>query len=262
MTLLLTALLACAAAAELTDDQLVATLREYQRFAVHKLPMPGPQRRKKLLDGELVKMRLPADPGEPIGAVAMVVSPLSKEELWIASADDDTEAAPEVTSVHLPTTGDEMFRWYGLIDVPKPFADRHFLIHTSVNRPLAEGTGGRMWGRHWDDVPGGYDIMASKVAAGTAPGVTPERFDDAVWVPVNQGAWFFLELPDGRTLFGYQATASFGGNVPDGLVNKVIYWGLGRLMDDLLKDAAAVRSHYTGAHPPLTGGTLEPIPRY
>lgn len=262
MLLVLTALFwsALAPAETLTDAQLVAAVREYQRHAVHALPMPGPQRRKRLLDGHLVKMRLPGAPGEPIGALAMVVSPLSKAELWIGSSDTDTEATPEVTSQHLPTTGDELFRWYGLVDVPKPFTDRHFLIHTLVNRALFEKTEGRMWGRHWEGVEGGEAMMAARVEAGSVPGVTPERFDKAVWVPLNEGAWFFIGLPDGRTLFGYQARASFGGNVPDGVVNKMIYWGLGRLMGDVLADAEGAKAHYRAGHDPLPGPEATPLP--
>jgi hypothetical protein len=119
-----------------------------------------------------------------------------------------------------------------------------------------------MWGRHWEDVEGGQAIMAARVKAGAVPGVSQERFDNAVWVPLTEGAWFFIGLPDGRTLFGYQARASFGGSVPDGVVNKMIYWGLGRLMGDVLSDAEGVRQHYRAGHKPLPGPDAKPMPVY
>jgi hypothetical protein len=247
----------------LTDAQLVASFREFQRHAHHPVPMPSPGHRAKLLAGKIVKMRLPSKEGEPVGAMALVISTLSKEEIWLGTADDEHMGEhEELITHHLPLLGDEMFRWYGYVDLPRPISDRHFLIQTTVDTAAERATDGRIWTRHWELEPGGEATMRKIVATGAVKGVDAERFEDAVWVPANQGAWIFVELPDDRTLFGYTTAASLGGNFPDNLVNRYVYWGLERVMDNVLAHAAKARTHYTGSHSPITGGNGKPIPTW
>ena len=38
------------------------------------------------------------------------------------------------------------------------------------------------------------------------------------------GAWLFLDLDDGRTLFGYHASSSLGGEIPDAVVARYAFW--------------------------------------
>lgn len=247
--------------APLTDVALVAAIREFQLHAHYSLPLPDAKRRAQLIDGKLVKMRLPSADGEPVGALAMVVSDLSKAELWVGSADGDMGDPPdEVISHDLPLLGGEMFRWYGYVRLPAPITDRHFLIQTTVNRPLEKETNGRMWSRHWAMEPGGLDTARELVAQGAVKGVSMDRFDAAVWVPHNTGAWLFLDLPDGRTLLGYQATASLGGGFPDGLVSRTLYWGLERLMSEVVGQAHQARAHYRVGHAPIIAGDGLPLP--
>ncbi len=264
MTALLSLLLAGVAhAAELSDADLVDAFREFQGSAPHAVPLPGPSQRQKLLAGKMVKMRLPAAEGAPVGAMALVVSPLSKEEIWLGTADDAHFGSQDDLIIHhLPLRGNEMFRWYGFVDLPRPLSDRHFLIQTTVNRALESKTGGRMWSRHWTLEPGGEATARSLVATGAVAGVDTERFDDAVWVPQNHGAWIFVDLPDGRTLFGYYTAASLGGNFPDSMVNRYVYWGLERVMEEVLDHAAKAKSHYRGGHAPIMGGNGAPVPRF
>lgn len=250
-------------AAELTDAQLVASFREFQGLAHHPVRLPSQSQRAKLLDGKIVKMRLPSKEGEPVGAMALVISDLSKEEIWLGTADDEHMGEhEELITHHLPLLGGEMFRWYGYVDLPRPISDRHFLIQTTVNRALESKTGGRMWSRHWTLEPGGEATARSLVATGAVAGVDTERFDDAVWVPQNHGAWIFVDLPDGRTLFGYYTAASLGGNFPDSMVNRYVYWGLERVMEEVLDHAAKAKSHYRGGHAPIMGGNGVPVPRF
>lgn len=264
MPLLALTIGAALAAPPLTDADLVAAIREFQQYAHHAVPMPGPKRRKQLLDGQIVKMRLPSEDDAPVGAMALLISDLSKEELWLGTADDEggAETPDELTVHHLTPLGDEMFRWYGYVRVPPPLTDRHWLIQTSVNRKMHDATGGRMWARHWDMEPGGQDTARAEVAGGKVPRVTPEMFDKAVWVPFNKGTWMFIDLPDGRAMVGYQATASMGGSVPDGLVNRMVYLGLGRVMKDVVEKASKARGHYVGGHPPINGGDGHPLPPF
>lgn len=256
---------AALAAPSLTDAQLVAAFQEFQEHAVYPVPVPDARDRGKLLDGRIIKQRLPpADDDAPVGAMVLVLSDLSKEELWIGSADDDggQDTPDELTVHHLQPSGDEMYRWYGYIRLPAPISDRHFLIRTTVNTAMHRETDGRMWSRHWQIEPGGQDTAQAIVAGGDVDGVTPEMFEKAVWTPYNQGNWIFIGLPDGRTIVGYQAAGSMGGGFPDGLMNRYIYWGLGKLMKDVVEKAGKARRHYVTGHPPLTGGSGLPLPPF
>ena len=264
---LLLAIAAPALAAEpagaLTDRALVEAIQTYQRHAELPLPLPGPKRRAQLLSGKLVRMRLPSAEGQPVGAMALQITDLSLAELWIGTVDEDMgNGADEVLSHHMPRTGGEMFRWYGYVDMPSPVTDRHFLIQTTVNARLHSATEGQMWARHWRMEPGGEATMRAEVARGAVEGVTPDRFEDAIWVPHNTGSWVFIDLPGGKSLLGYQATASLGGSFPDSLVNRYVYWGLERIMEEMLGQARRARGHYRAGHAPIEGGDGRPLPAF
>lgn len=261
LALLLTAGLALAA--PLTDADLLVVLDEQRRLAHAPLPVPGPKQRARLLDGKLVKMRLPSKAGEPVGAMALVVTDLSLEEVWVGSADADMDDGDnELLSLDLPVVGDEVFRWYGYIQLPAPITDRHFLIRTSVDRDLHAQTDGRLWSRYWTIEADGLEVVRPRVARGEVAGLTPEAFESAIWVPHNEGTWLFARLPDGRTLLGYRAVASLGGSFPDSLVNRTIYWGLDRLMEEMLGQARRARGHYRAGHDPLPAGDGGPLPPF
>lgn len=248
----------------LTDADLVAAIREFQQHSHFPVPLPSERRREQLLDGKVIKQRLPSDDDAPVGAMALVISDLSKRELWLGSADDDggTESPDELIVHHLPVTGSEMFRWYGYVRLPVPVSDRHFLIRTTVNLAMHQRTDGRMWSRYWEIEEGGEQTARALVAQGQVEDVTPDAFVKAVWTPVNRGTWIFIDLPDGRTILGYQATGSMGGGFPDGLVNRYIYWGLGKVIDDVLQRAARARTHYSTRHSPIVGGDGQPLPPF
>jgi hypothetical protein len=264
MRALLPLLGAALAAPSLTDADVVSALTEFQRHAHFTVPMPGPRRRGQLIDGQIIKLRLPSEDGAPVGAMALLISDLSKEELWLGTCDDEggADTPEELTVHHLTPVGDEMFRWYGYVRLPSPIADRHWLIQTSVDTARAAATGGRMWSRYWEMEPGGEATARAEVASGRVRGVTADLFDKAVWTPHNTGTWLFVDLPDGRSMLGYQATASMGGNFPDGLVNRYVYWGLESVMKDVLKKAGRARGHYVKGHPPIDGGDKRPLPPF
>lgn len=253
---------AALAGTPLTDADVVAALREFQQHAHYPMPLPDEKSREKLLEGKIVKQRLPADDGGPVGAVALVISDRSKEALWIGTADDEggKDTPDELTVHHLKPEGDEMYRWYGYIRMPAPIADRHFLIRTTINRDMQRNTQDRMWSRYWAIDPDGEATAKALVDQGLVDGITDKMFEKAVWTPLNRGTWIFIDLPDGRTIVGYQATGSMGGGFPDGLVNRYIYWGLERVMKDVLEKADAAHGHYVTGHPPILGGNGLPLP--
>jgi len=241
-----------------------ASVREalelHAQHTVLPIPMPSDAQLAELESGGVVKVRLPGSPGAPDGAMILAVSELSREALWLGSADSHGEE-DRVTAHHLPLRGPEMFRWYGLVDLPRPFADRHFLIRTVINTALSAAQPG-MWERAWNLEPSGQQTMRELVVSGTVAGVTPERFDASVYTPTNRGAWLMLDLDDGRTLFGYHAATSLGGDIPDAIVARYAFWGLDEIARTVFSRARAITSHYRAGHAPVRGGAGEPVPFY
>ena len=235
-------------------------IRTLQQHSPDPIPMPNANQLADLAQGTPVKMRIPGKPGAPDGAMILVVSELSRQALWLGSADSHGEEQ-RLIAHDMPLQGNEMFRWYGLVDLPRPFADRHFLIKTVINTRLAAQEAG-MWERTWTLEPNGEATMRAEVVRGAVAGVGVEQFDAALFTPANSGGWLVLDLPDGRTLFGYHAVTSLGGDIPDGLVSRYAFWGLDEVLRTVFERAAAIEQHYTGDHPLILGGDGRLVPHY
>ena len=247
-------------AAHAEPEMIRETFQTYLRYASLPVPTPSASQLAKLDAGEVVKMEISGGESAPDGAMVLVVSSLSRVALWLGSADSHGDE-PHIIAHHLPLQGGEMFRWYGLVDLPRPFSDRHFLIRTVINRRLPAAQPG-MWERAWDLEAGGRETMRAVVAQGGVQGLSLETFDAAIYTPSNRGAWLFLDLPDGRTLFGYHAVSSLGGEIPDGLVTRYVFWGLDEVVKSVVERAQKVAQHYRGSHAPILGGDGQPIPRF
>ena len=251
------------AAGELSAAVIREKMSAYAPHASHPLPALTDEQLRRLLDGRVIKMRLPSEGEAPDGAMAMVISELSRVELWLGSMDAEHFGTDESLTIHhLPLQAGELFRWYGFVDLPAPVADRHFLIRTTINPSLPAASENTMWERSWALEPGFVDTMRPAVAAGEVAGLELKAYEAAVAVPVNFGAWIFIDLPDGRTLFGYHCATSLGGEIPDRLVTRYVFWGLEGLIARIIKSAQAMPTHYGAAHAPMTGGDGKPVARY
>ncbi|MDG1480402.1 MAG: hypothetical protein P8R54_12465 [Myxococcota bacterium] len=251
------------ALAEPLDSAAVrSVLLDYAPHASHPIPVLSDAQLDRLLEGRVVKLRTPSEGRAPDGAMAMVITDHSRVDLWLGSIDSEhfgTDSS--LISHHLPLRGEELFRWYGYVALPAPVTDRHFLIQTTINPTLPQQRAG-MWERSWGLEAGLVETMRPVVAAGEIAGLSLEAFDAAISVPVNLGAWIFLDLPDGRTVFGYHCASSLGGEIPDALVTRYVFWGLDRLVERVLESARQMPTHYTIDHAPLIGGDGVPIPRH
>ena len=99
------------------------------------------------------------------------------------------------------------------------------------------------------------------VQAGHIPGIDGAMADDAIWTPVNRGAWLTIQVPGAGTILGYHVTTVIGGNIPDRSVadyalltmTKLLRGAEGRARDE-------VKEHYGADHEPLPGGDGRPLP--
>ncbi len=253
-----------AAAASLSDPELMRAIADWTKRSALPIPMPTVKERALLLQGKVLKKWLPPRPGAPVGAMGMVVTNNGQAEMWLASADGEHMDAEsdegKLTAHNLPKKGNEMFRWYGFVDLPSPFSDRHFLIRTTVNAAACDNTDGRVWERTWDLEQGGVETMRPIVEAGGVEGLTVDLFDNAIYVPANMGGWISIRLPNGQTLFCYHASSSVGGDIPDKLVNRMVMMTLTKIMTDVNSFAGGMKSHYKAGHTAIMSGAGGMVP--
>jgi hypothetical protein len=255
-----------ARAGSLTDADLMRSLGAWLKHSALPIPMLTLKERTLLLQGRMLKKWLPPRPGAPVGAMGMIITDQGQAEMWLSSADgkhmDGHTDEGKLTAHHLPKQGNEMFRWYGFIDLPAPFADRHFLIRTTVNPRAAAETDGRVWERTWRLEPDGVQTMRPLIAAGAVAGLSAARFEQAIYVPGNTGGWLSLRLPNEQTLFCYHSSSSVGGDIPDKLVNRLVMVNLGKLVTNVETFAKTMRQHYVSGHAPVKSGAEGHVPLF
>ena len=261
LVVLLLLLGASPAAAEAVDvPALSAALAEYNRGAKYPLPPLDEARMKRLLDGKIVKLREVKDDDAPQRGIGLWrVHGFDMDSLWIAGRDVHFGSVEELTEVPLSDPVHYPVRWYQYLDLPRPFTDRHWMVDSSPTVPLARATEGRCWEYSWGLTPDGPAIAKAAVAAGEVPGIDSHAADDAIYVPVNHGAWLYIRLPDDSIILGYHATSVVGGRIPEKLVADYTMLTLGSVLKGVLEKVPKVRAHYDAAHKPIRGGDGEPI---
>ena len=173
--------------------------------------------------------------GEPATVVGVGVLDVSREAAWLSLTDDRLSAEIEsLTEVALEGAWAAPKLLYSRLDLPWPFADRHWVIALTNNTRLATASG--VWERAWTVRP---DALAQ------ARGRTdPAAFDAAEAVAVNEGAWLLVPLDARRTLGVYQARATMGGGIPDGAVDAYTRSSLDGLFEGVERNAANVARRY------------------
>jgi hypothetical protein len=87
-------------------------------------------------------------------------------------------------------------------------SDRWWVVTQRVNKALAAESGGKVRELSWTAVSDAPARLTPELAA---------FVDGAVQVPATEGAWFLVDLGDGRTLVEYVQSTDPGGSVPAGL---------------------------------------------
>lgn len=179
-----------------------------------------------LRDGEVVRIlrKVPArsdgdefEYHERLTAYYLVPQPL--ESLWAASLDPEFRSSERLTA-HLLSgnlAGDG--RWYQHLALPWPVRDRHWVIDLEFNTTIGEQVGGAILERSWQLSEEGPALARQAVLDGEIDGIDSGNFDGSVYVPLNRGAWIMIRLDPDWTLICYRVTTSFGGNIPEGMVN-------------------------------------------
>ena len=239
-----------------------AALKVQAASSSHPVPTLSVGDLQRLDAGEVVRLRTPSAEGGAIGALGLLITDLSAKDLWMGTLDPHGRLPSDIRMHALPGVGDELYRWYGFVDLPAPLKDRHFLVRTTIDTPMAARSQGSIWERSWGLEKGWPQAMRPLIDSGQIADMDVEHFDDAIPTPVNQGTWTVLDLRDGRSLLAYQVATALGGDLPDGPLNRYLYWTLNDVLTGVVNTARTMSQHYVTGHDPLIGGDGKAIATY
>lgn len=176
--------------------------------------------------------------------MAWGVLPLSRELAWLTLTDD--HLSDEVAALtELPLHG----RWaspkvlYQRIDLPWPFADRHWVLALENNAALAAATGA--WERSWR--------VDNREIASAREKTDSAAFDAAETLTVNRGAWLLVPIDSSTTMGVYQAWTQLEGNIPAGAAETWARASIDDLYAGLAEHAITVRARYGPGCSPQPG---------
>lgn len=171
----------------------------------------------------------------PSGVVAWGVIPAPRELVWLTMTDDHlSDAVQALTEVRLRGSWTSPKLIYQRLDLPWPFADRHWVLAVANNGALAEATG--VWERAW--------TQDDSALPGVRSRTDPALFDAAATLPVNRGSWLLVPVDATRTLAVYQVWTELGGSIPTAAVTAWTRASLDGLYADLSAHTEAVRARY------------------
>jgi hypothetical protein len=189
--------------------------------------------------------------GDPPTAIGVGVLHATREEAWLSLTDDQmSKEIGSLTEVALRGHWAAPKVVYQRIDLPWPFADRHWVLSLSNNVSLA--TRSPVWERSW--------TLASDQLAGARAHTDAAGFDAAEPVGSNDGDWLLLPLASGDTLAVYQARVSLGGAIPDGAVDSYTRSSMVDLFTGIERNVAHLHARYGPGCTPQPGADGAPIP--
>lgn len=239
-----------------------AALRVFNDHAVFALPQLNERQVRSLLAGDVVKvMDRPGGGTGPRRAFGLLWTTASRDEMWVACQDLHFSQNASIDEVSLGLDPPDKAVWYGIVDLPRPFSDRHWVVDVWNNHGMASASAGRAWEHPWRSNPGGVAIAKDRIEGGISSKVTAQRFADAVEMPANQGAWVVIALSDGSTLLGYHNASQLGGNIPEPLMVRYVQSTLDTTLRTMEKRAREkMVNHYVSGHRPIIGGDGKPVP--
>jgi len=237
------------------SEEVGAALEEFNAWAKFPLPTLDGGELQRLADGKVVRVRVvPDDPDQPQTVGGLLRVDIPRDAVWVALRDPHLQEPDDVVEALLSESNDAPSRWYQYIELPWPFTARQWVIDVVDNHALASNTGNRCWEHWWDLTPQQERIGAQTIAAGLAPEITPDELAEAIWLPVNKGAWVLIALPSGGTLVIYHVTTVVGGSIPDKTVADFSLLRMKKLLRDVERVAGTVEDHFVPGHAPVLGG--------
>lgn len=241
----------CGTATAISDAVLVDTLSRFNAAAQNPLPELSVSQRQRLLSGEVIKQLAP-QPDGTLRVVGFIFTDQPRDRMWLSTQDHHFSGGEAIEApIYLKKNRSS---WYAMLDLPRPFKDRHWVIEIWDNVDLAKQGDGAFWEHPWRLNPDGISVARPLVERGAVEGLDLEAFDAALYTPVNQGALVFIALPDEHSLMAYDVTSVIGGNIPDRLVAEFVRITMERSLRAVEKRAREViPGHYREGHTPVIG---------
>lgn len=221
------------------------------RGARHELPSLDPGQLQELREGHVVKlMHRRADAIDR--AVGFVLVPAPRAHAWLASQDPDGVVNDDVVEWEVAPPDAGLALWYGHLDMPWPFTDRQWVVRSGDNHALRHASSNACWEHHWDQDLSAVDQVRPR--AGLRRAITRDDLERSVWMPVNQGSWFFVEVDSNHAIVSFASSVSIGGWVPE---RTALAFAKGQLRNMLtgVRDRATsgLANHYVRDHEIMAG---------
>ena len=238
-------------------------LQQFNQGAVYELPTLSAQQLENLRAGKVVKvMDQQGGTTQPRRATGLLLSTASRNQLWVSCQDMHFQQQESTTELRVSLSPPDKAAWYGYLDLPWPFDDRHWVVDVYNNHSLAKATGGKAWEHPWTLVPEARaeSVMTPIINQGKVKGVDMDKYHSAIYTPVNRGAWIAIDLGE-YAIFGYHATTVVGGNIPENLIAQFVFQGMDKLLKDIDNRAQkTIPSHYSTGHKgEIIGGDGKPV---
>jgi hypothetical protein len=242
---------------------LSASLVRFNAAADTPLPVLSAAQRDTLASGGVVRL-IETLPDGNLRVVGFALLEASRDSLFIASQHPRyaSSASSMLTELELSTSGDRGV-WYGFLDLPRPFTDRHWVVSNWNNHDVARSSGGAYWEHLWRLHPDGIQPARPALEAGRIPGIDAALFDAAIPVPASRGGVVFLDVGGGWTLVGYHSVFDPGGVIPERPMAELVKRSLEDYFAQLEKRAReSVPKDYRVGCAPLIGADGETIRFY
>jgi hypothetical protein len=246
-------------------EELDAAINGFNEGAHFPLPVVQEGDLQRLLSGEAVRiLERSSTPGRPSRAVGLLLSDVPRDQVWVSCQDPHFAQNEQVSEAILASSQPHRNTWFGLLDLPSPFADRAWVVDVVNNYKLAQDSENHAWEHYWELNPEGKTMATEAVASGRIPDVDDKRLDQAIFTPTNHGAWLLVELPGGYSLFGYHSSTELAGNLPTNLVIQFVHAQLGSMLDEIVERGRnQAPAHYDSDHQEdVHGGNGETIQRF
>ena len=234
----------------------------YNSYAVFSLPTLSSGQYSTLKAGEVITILDQAAQDQPQRAIGILLSPVPPKQLWVSCQDPHFTQQSLTTEKQIHLNSNNSAEWYGFMDVPWPFSDRHWVVNVSNNTSMASKTQNACWEHPWDLVPAASKKVYPYIEKDELSNISEEMVESAIYTPTNKGAWALIQVDD-HSLLIYHATTVVGGSIPSDLVVKLVR----STLDDMLKDIELraekdILTHYTGDHFLILGGDGKNVPHF
>lgn len=248
-----------ASTAEIKD-----TITEFNAGAHFKLPTLTAAHIVELQQGNVVAI---LDDSEgidaPRRAVGLMLSEVPQKQLWLACQDPHAVLNSSTKELRTKVNPDQSAHWYGFMDLPWPFSDRHWMVKSWNTTSLAKQSNNKHWEHPWALLPNGATEIKPFIESGKLPGVTIDLVNEAVYTPVSKGAWAVATVNDNTNLIVYHATTVVGGSIPESTAVRYTVMTLEEMMTDMENRAVGwIPTHYVSGHVGVLGGDNQIIPTF